>query len=211
MARVLIWGAGGHAGVVCEILRANGKHEIVGFLDSLNPKVRALYGAQVLGGEENLRQLIEQELFTHAIVAIGDCRVRMKLAALLEKEGIALITAIHPRAIVSNTATIGAGTVIDAGAVLCAGTLIGNNVIINTSSSVNHDCFIEDGVHICPGTHIAGNVIVRSGTWIGIGSAVIERVEVGSNSFIGAGSVVVNDIPSNVVAYGAPAKVIRAR
>ena len=46
---------------------------------------------------------------------------------------------------------------------------------VNTGASVDHDCVIEDGSHICPGTHLAANVKVGPLSWIGIGSAVIER------------------------------------
>ena len=47
------------------------------------------------------------------------------------------------------------------------------------------------------------------GTWIGIGSCVIQGITIGGNSVIGAGSVVVKDIPDGVVAYGNPCKVAR--
>ena len=38
---------------------------------------------------------------------------------------------------------------------------------------------------------------------------ILPGVTIGDNSVIGAGSVVVKDIPENVFAAGAPAKVIR--
>jgi acetyltransferase-like isoleucine patch superfamily enzyme len=40
-------------------------------------------------------------------------------------------------------------------------------------------------------------------------SLILKGVKIGDNSIIGAGSVVTSDIPSNVVAAGNPAKVIR--
>ena len=44
---------------------------------------------------------------------------------------------------------------------------------------------------------------------MGVGSCVIQGINIGKNCFIGAGSVVVSDIPDNVVAYGNPCKVVR--
>ena len=38
---------------------------------------------------------------------------------------------------------------------------------------------------------------------------MLPGVSIGDNSVIGAGSVVTKDIPSNVVAYGNPCKVVR--
>ena len=46
-------------------------------------------------------------------------------------------------------------------------------------------------------------------TWLGAGVLVMPGVTIGDNSVIGAGSVVTKDIPSNVVAVGAPCKVLR--
>jgi acetyltransferase-like isoleucine patch superfamily enzyme len=42
-----------------------------------------------------------------------------------------------------------------------------------------------------------------------MGTNIIDGIEIGSNTIIGAGSLVVKDIPSNVVAYGNPCRVIR--
>lgn len=210
MAKILIWGASGHAAVVADIIRADGKHDIAGFIDSIDSRCREFYGGEVLGGDAELTALIATRGITAAIVGIGNSNVRMRLAKRLEDAGLTLIQAIHPRATVSPSAQIGVGTAIDAGAIVCARAIVGKNVIINTSASVNHDCLIEDDVHICPGSHLAGNVIVRKGSWVGLGSTVIEKTEIGAYSFIGAGSVVVSDIPPQVIAYGAPARIIGA-
>jgi UDP-perosamine 4-acetyltransferase len=97
------------------------------------------------------------------------------------------------------------------GAKISTGTTVGNNVIINTGAIIDHENEIEDHVHICPGCSLAGRVTVKRGTFIGIGSVVKEYVTIGENSVIGAGSVILEDIPDNVVAVGAPAKVVKTR
>jgi hypothetical protein len=52
-------------------------------------------------------------------------------------------------------------------------------------------------------------VTLGSNVWIGDGATVCKGVSIGDNSIIGAGSVVTQDIPSNVIAAGNPAKVLR--
>lgn len=52
-------------------------------------------------------------------------------------------------------------------------------------------------------------VILEENVWIGDSAIVCKGVTIGENSVIGAGSVVVSDIPSNVIAAGNPAKVIK--
>ena len=55
------------------------------------------------------------------------------------------------------------------------------------------------------------NMPIRIGNnvWLGAGVIVMPGVTIGDNSVIGAGSVVTKDIPSGVVAYGVPCKVVR--
>ncbi|MFW6029921.1 MAG: transferase, partial [Halanaerobiales bacterium] len=78
--------------------------------------------------------------------------------------------------------------------------------IINTASIIEHDNYIEDFVHISPGVNLAGNVRVRSRSWVGIGSNVIQGVTIGSDTIIGAGSVVIKDIGEKKKAFGVPCK-----
>lgn len=53
-------------------------------------------------------------------------------------------------------------------------------------------------------------IVIHDNAWLGGGVIVLAGVTIGENSIIGAGSVVTKDIPSNVVAVGNPARVIRA-
>jgi len=208
--KVVIWGAGGHALVVADIIRLNDEYEIVGFLDDVNPERHnsELYGAKILGGQERLDSL-RHEGVRHLIFGFGHCAARLRLSDLARAQGFSLLTAIHPKAIVATDTLIGAGTVVAAGAVINPGSSIGEDVIVNTSASVDHECFVDDGAHVGPGVRLAGRVAVERAAWIGVGATVIEGVRIGANSLIGAGAVVVTDIPEGVVAYGNPARVVR--
>jgi len=57
----------------------------------------------------------------------------------------------------------------------------------------------------CKGISIGDNV------WLGARVTVLDGVSIGDGCVIGAGSVVTKSIPSNSIAVGVPAKVIRAR
>lgn len=56
----------------------------------------------------------------------------------------------------------------------------------------------------------AGKVTVGNNVFIGSRTIVCMGVSVGDNCIIGAGSIVTQDIPSNSVAYGAPARVVKS-
>jgi acetyltransferase EpsM len=208
--KLVVWGAGGHASVVADIIRLNGDYQIVGFLDDVTPGFHEpeRHGASILGGKVRLDSL-RREGVRHIIFGFGHCAARLRLSEVARASGFSLATAIHPKAIVATDASIGAGSVITAGAVINPGVEIGENAIVNTSASVDHDCAIDDGAHVGPGARLAGRVVVGRAAWIGIGAIVIEGVRIGANALIGAGAVVVDDIPEGVVAYGNPARVVR--
>ena len=55
-----------------------------------------------------------------------------------------------------------------------------------------------------------GKVILKKNAKIGSHTTIMPNVTVGENSIVGAHSLVLCDIPDNVVAFGVPAKVVRA-
>ena len=54
-----------------------------------------------------------------------------------------------------------------------------------------------------------GPIVIGDNVWLAEGVIVLGGVKIGKNSIIGAGSVVTHDIPSNCIAAGNPAKIIR--
>ena len=59
------------------------------------------------------------------------------------------------------------------------------------------------------GLEYAKPIIVGDNVWIGGNVTVLPGVTIGNNVIIGAGSVVTHDIPSNVMAYGNPCRIIK--
>ena len=201
---IVLIGAGGHAKVIVDILKASGK-QIAGFYDD-HPQAE-LEDLTLLGKIEDITNDQPEYRF---IIAIGNNEVRKKIAAQLEGLGCKIGTAIHPAAIIGSNVEVGEGTVVMANCVINHSASIGAHCIINTAATVDHDCKIKDFVHLSPGAHLAGNESIGSGSHIGIGSSVIQSVKVGAGSVIGAGGVVINNIPDHTVAVGCPAKVIKS-
>ena len=111
----------------------------------------------------------------------------------------------------------------------------GYNISVGENFYMNHNCTILDAAKvefgdncfIAPncGFYTAGHPVdyklrnkgyeyakpikIGNNVWIGGNVIVLPGVTVGDNVTIGAGSIVTKDIPSNVVAYGNPCKVIR--
>jgi UDP-N-acetylbacillosamine N-acetyltransferase len=207
---LVLYGAGGHARVVADIVRLGGQYVVAGFLDDVNRDRHGLLfeHAPILGGLSDLDALGAQGV-RYMFMAIGDCGHRLRLAEMVSRAGFEFPTLVHPRAVVAASATLREGTVVVAGGIVNPGAQVGAHVIVNTAASVDHDCVVADGAHIACGARLAGGVHVGRGAWIGIGATIREHVRIGAGSIVGAGAVVLDDIPDGVVAYGCPARVIR--
>src|SRR5271166_4662676 len=190
---VVIIGSGGHAKVVIELVRAEGKYQIKG-CTGLGERGFVLGDVPVLGSDSVLPAMLAHGA-KKAFVAIGDNHLRLRLLAKVSEMGFELINAISPDAVVSPSASLGRGIAIMDGA------------IINTNAGVDHDCRIGSGAHIGPGSVLAGNVEIGSETFLGVGTCVVPGIRVGSRTIVGAGSVVVRDIPDGVTAMGVPARI----
>ena len=87
------------------------------------------------------------------------------------------------------------------------GTMIAPNVIIVDSDF--HVPWPPEMRLYYPGTEADGEVNIGKNCWIGINSLILKGVAIGNNSVIAAGSVVTRNIPSDSLAAGIPAKVIK--
>lgn len=87
---------------------------------------------------------------------------------------------------------------------------IGNNVRITADVKFEtHDGGVGIFRDEFPGINIFGKIIIGDNSFIGHGSIIMPGVTIGSNVVIGAGSIVTKDIPSDSLAVGAPARVIK--
>jgi len=203
----IVIGGGGHATMVVEALRLQGRVRIVGATDPA-PRKRSVAGVPVLGDDAVLDQArrLKIRCFSVGLGSTGDNRPRAKLYARAIDSGLEPVQAIHPSAIVSDRATIGPGAMIFPGAVVNPDSDLGANVIVNSAAVVEHDVRIADHAHVCPRAVLCGGVEVGEGAFIGAGAVVIQRVRIGAWAVVAAGAVVVRDVPEGARVAGVPAR-----
>ncbi|WP_374019350.1 acetyltransferase [Paenibacillus thiaminolyticus] len=204
--RTIVIGAGGHSKVIIDILHSDPGVELVGCTATSGSG--SVSGIPILGDDTILPKLYEQGVH-YAFIAIGDNRIRLKMARLVEDIGYTLINAISRFAYISPSASLGSGIAIMPGAVVNAEACIQDYAIVNTGASIDHESVIGEACHIAPGSHLSGNVRVGEGSFLGTGTQVIDGMAVGAWSVLGAGTVVVRDIPDQCLAVGVPARVIK--
>ncbi len=205
---MLIVGGGGHSLVVVDVLRSSGV-AIAGALTREGTPMDGLarLGVDVLGTDAELAERIASGARA-VFVAVGDNRTRRRLTAAVVAAGGQLATAVSPRAVVSDSATIGAGALVMPGAVINALATIGSGAIVNTGATIDHECDIGECAHVAPGAALAGEVIVGEGALIGIGASVTPGRSIGAWAVVGAGAAVTRDVPDATTVAGVPAKVV---
>ncbi|MGN0037208.1 MAG: sugar O-acetyltransferase [Bacteroidaceae bacterium] len=86
---------------------------------------------------------------------------------------------------------------------------IGDDCFIGPHVGIYTACHSTDSVERNSRKEWAEPVTIGDNCWIGGGVTILPGVSIGDNVTIGAGSVVVDDIPSDTVAVGNPARVVK--
>ncbi|MDE2330162.1 MAG: acetyltransferase [Bradyrhizobium sp.] len=194
MAKVYIFGGGGHARVIASFL-------------TVAPVfvVQKPDGENTLSEEEYFRDLPAGDVY----IGIGSNAVREACASRLRAVHANLPPCIAPNAFVARDAEIESGAVICAGAVVGSRARIGRDTIINTLSSVDHDCVLGALSQVTAGVTFGGGVRTGVNCFFGIKSAVVPNRIIGDNAQIMAGSLIVSDVESNVVMGGNPGRLVK--
>lgn len=209
MKDVVIIGAGGFAREVAwlieEINKKNEQWNILGFIDDNSENIgKSLNGYKIIGNTDYLNEMNKN---IYAVIAIGNGKIRKKVVEKLKKRKFGIL--IHPNVSISDSISIGEGSIICSGNILTVNINIGKHVIINLDCTIGHDAVIENFSTFLPGTNLSGETIVEECSTLGTGSTVIQGVKIGKNVMVGAGAVVIRDIIDDSTAVGNPARIIK--
>lgn len=180
--KIIIFGCGGHARSVADVLLLNNHLVDIVFVDD-NAKI----GETILNFPVVKSYTPKDE---KVFVAIGDNQKRAELSKSLPN----LFSIVSKNAYIGREVEIGKGVFVAHNAHIGAGSKICDNVIINTSASVDHECIIGENSHIAPNSTICGKVTIGKNVFTGAGSTIIDKLTICDNTIIGAGSVILKNI-----------------
>ncbi len=87
-------------------------------------------------------------------------------------------------------------------------TLIGDGCKIGAFVNIGHNCIIKENVIMTCQIVTAGGSVVGENVFMGVGSSLKQKVNVGADAVIGQGAVIIRDVKRNDVVVGNPGKVI---
>ncbi|VEL96067.1 UDP-perosamine 4-acetyltransferase [Alteromonas sp. 76-1] len=202
---IALIGAGGHAGVLLDILLQQ-NFTCVAVVDK-TPNETLWNGFPLISERDFLSRFSPNDVdLVLGLGSLPNNHSRKSLYAFFKKSGFNFKTLIHPFSSVSPSASLGEGTQVMAGAIVQANVVCADNVIINTRASVDHDVHVSAHSHIAPSATLCGQVKVGEHVYVGASSTLIQGVSIGHDSVIAAGAVVVNDIQPFSCVKGCPAK-----
>ncbi len=158
MRSLLIIGAGGYGKLVEEIAELNG-FERIDFLDDNSPLA--------IGSVSQLEEI--QDDYDGCVVAIGNPEIRQEISKKCRK----LATLTHPSAVISKTAKVGYGCVIEANAVIntaaevkggtfiCAGAVVNHNAVVGEFCQIDCNAVVAAGEKVPPYTKLESCTVYK--------------------------------------------------
>ncbi|HUS95460.1 MAG TPA: acetyltransferase [Hyphomicrobiaceae bacterium] len=180
--------------------------EIVGIID--NSCTGSFQGRPILGTDTEADQILANHPGVPLHITPDSPKVRSKLSELYSRLGALFATLVHPEAFLAPSATVGAGSAIQARAQVSAETSIGCGVKVNTGANVTHDVEIGDFVTIAPAAVLLGRTRVGPRAYIGANATILPGISIGQDALVGAGTTVTRDVLAGAKIVGFSGKLL---
>ena len=168
----------------------------------------SLDNTEVLGDLQDFESIYQKCKKPSLLICCSRNKDKEELKDSLSKYNPEYTNAIHPKAVITRTAVLGKGIIVNACAVIQPYARIGNHVMIHAGVIIEHDCIIQDFVNLAPKVTLAGHVKIGKGTTVYTGAVISPTVETGDYCTVGAGSVVLRRVEGGKKVAGAPASEI---
>ncbi|HEY9278643.1 MAG TPA: NeuD/PglB/VioB family sugar acetyltransferase [Eoetvoesiella sp.] len=141
-----------------------------------------------------------------ALFSVGYPEYKRDVLERYAKFGFEWQTYIHPQAVVSRYAQIGAGCIFAPFTVVAGNAEMGDFVFMNVYSAVGHDSKIGQFSSLMPYACADGYVALGEECLVATGAKILPKISIGDRSRVSAGSIVMRNMPEDSLIYGNPAK-----
>jgi sugar O-acyltransferase (sialic acid O-acetyltransferase NeuD family) len=209
---IVIFGAGGSgretAQLIDDINKVYDTWNIIGFIDDNEEIIGNEYnGYKVLGNTEYFLENIRK---TAIIISINNPAIKKKIVMDLNMLDFDFPVLIHPSVYLTDSISIGKGTIIQANTTISTNVQIADFVHINHQCGIGHDAEIGSYSSLYWNVNLSGFSKISEECILGTKTTVLQDITVGRGSIIGSNSNVIRDIPENSVAVGNPARIIKS-
>jgi acetyltransferase EpsM len=182
-----------------------------GFLTDILPPGDMLGRFPVKGASAEVVDWVEKGYYIHYALHLN-AKAKRSRVAHFESLGIPLeanATAIHPRAYLDPSTSVGHGVLICAQSATSFGPRIGNFVHMYTNSFIGHDTTISDFATVAAHAVVGARITAEKGCHIGLNCSIREDIRIGEYAIIGMGSVVTKDVLPDSIVAGSPARFLK--
>ena len=202
--KTFILGIGSHSKLIYNcLIKGKKKIKVDGFIYFKNkPNKISMIGKKYKLPIYDIKKI---PLKSNIYIGIGDHILRSKIYDEI-KQKFNFPNYISNNSLIADGVKIGRGSIILDGCILNYNSEISENCLINTGSIIEHDVKIGNNCNISPGSIICGKTVIEDNCLIGAGSIIQDGIHIKKNSLIGSGSNVINNVKSNSLLFGNPAK-----
>lgn len=188
-------------------LAENESYVIVGIIDKQGEGVYRDYS--IISDDKNA-VFLDPKFKAYPILITPDEPItRERLYEYYNSLGYHFTSLISNKSIISKTAVVKNGSIIQTGVHVSAESVIGQFVKLNTNSNIMHNAIINDFTTIAPNAIILGNVTIGKYCYIGANSTILPNISICDSVIIGAGAIVTKDIFLAGTYIGNPARLLK--
>lgn len=197
-------GGGGHAGVLVDMLRAQGR-EVRAIVCPDDIDQRPVFaGILHLKRDDDVLQFPADEvLLVNGVGMLPNSSLKRKLNEYFLEQGYQFATVVADGAFVSPYARLLPGSQVFTGAIIQAGAVIGEHSVVNSGAIVEHDSSVGAYNHIAPGATLCGQVVTETDVYVGANATIIQNMTLAQGSIAGAGAIVTQHLSVGQICYPA--------
>jgi UDP-perosamine 4-acetyltransferase len=195
---VAVYGTGSQAVIAEEALGTG--YTVVVFID-YESRFTSLRGIPVLSPSALLPLADKGLKLAHSSLPTPALEDRAALE--IESAGLTTVSAIHPSAVVSPTAKLGANVYVGPLAVIGPEAELDDYCRVLNGASVAHHTRLGRGVQVADGARIGGHVTIGAHSLLGLNAAVNFHLTIGERVTVNSGVAVYDHVPdSSIVRTG---------